>query len=493
VLESAEIGHSIDKTTYKNALPDLRAALLDRQAELKERAEVPLIVVIAGLDGAGKGDTVNVLHQWMDTRLMATHAFGKPTDDERARPFLWRYWCVLPPKGQAALIFDSWYSGPLYDRVYGRTGSEPFDNRLETITRFERMLVREGAVLLKFWFHLSKSAQKKRFQKLEKHPNTRYRVTKEDWDHFAHYDRLCHYAEQMLRQTSTAEAPWVLIEGENERYRNLSTGKALLDALEKGLAKRPPPEPHHESPPLLEPIDHLRIIDKLDLSQRMPKPKYEAELARLQAQLNKLVRSPKFRKRRSLVAVFEGNDAAGKGGSIRRVTQALDARQYKVMQVSAPSEDELAQPYLWRFVRQIPGYGQVTLFDRSWYGRVLVERVEQLTLAPDWLRAYAEINDFESELVEHGTVVVKFWLAISKEEQLERFQARERENFKRYKITAEDYRNRAKWGAYRDAASDMVERTSTELAPWTLVEANDKYFARVKVLRTLVEALEAAR
>ncbi|MFT3927980.1 MAG: polyphosphate:AMP phosphotransferase [Myxococcales bacterium] len=493
VLESAEIGHAIDKVTYKDALPELRAALLDRQAELKERAEVPLIVLVSGLDGAGKGETVNVLHQWLDTRLMATHAFGKPTDEERARPFLWRYWRVLPPKGSAALIFNSWYSTPLFNRVYDLSGPEPFDNALEAITRFERMLVREGAVLLKFWFHLSKKAQKKRLQKLERDPNTRWRVTNEDWDHFARYDGLRRCAEQMLRQTSTAEAPWIIVEGEDERYRNLATGKALLAAFEKGLAPKPPPEPHHESPPLFEPIDHLRIIDKLDLSQHLPKPEYEVELAQLQARLNKLVRAPKFFKKRALVAVFEGNDAAGKGGSIRRVTQALDARQYKVMQTAAPTEEERAQPYLWRFVRQIPGYGQITLFDRSWYGRVLVERVEALAAEPDWLRAYAEINDFETELVEHGTVVVKFWLSISKDEQLARFQAREQEDFKRYKITPDDYRNRAKWDAYRDAASDMVERTSTELAPWTLIEANDKYFARVKVLRTLVEALEAAK
>ena len=493
VLESAEIGHSIDKAAYKKAVPALRAALLDRQAELKQRAEVPLIVIVSGLDGAGKGETVNVLHQWLDTRLMTTHAFGKPTDEERARPPLWRYWRVLPPKGRAALIFNSWYREPVYHHVYGRMGPEPFDNALEAITRFERMLVREGAVLLKFWFHLSKAAQKRRFQTLERDPNTRYRVTKEDWDHFARYDHFRRCAEQMLRQTSTAEAPWIIVEGEDERYRNLATGNALLAAFERGLAPKPPPRPHHESPPLLEPIDHKRILDTLDLRQSLPKKEYEAELAQLQARLNKLVRRSRFRKRQSLVVAFEGNDAAGKGGSIRRITQALDARQYTVMQTAAPTEEERAQPYLWRFWRQVPGYGQVTLYDRSWYGRVLVERVEKLTEEEDFMRAYAEINDFESELVEHGAIVVKFWLAISKEEQLARFKAREQENFKRYKITAEDYRNRANWDAYKEAASDMVERTSTELAPWTLVEANDKYFARVKVLRTLVAALEAAR
>ena len=302
VLESAEIGHSIDKAAYKEAVPSLRAALLDKQAELKERADVPLIVIVSGMDGAGKGETVNVLHEWLDTRLMSTHAFGKPTDEERARPPLWRYWRVLPPKGRAALIFNSWYRDPLLDRAYGRIGPEPFDNTLETITRFERMLVREGAVLLKFWFHLSKERQKKRFRTLERDPNTRFRVTKEDWEHFARYDKLRRCAEQMLRQTSTAEAPWIIVEGEDAHYRNLATGKALLAAFERGLAPKPPARPHHESPPLLEPIDHVRIIDKLDLGQSLSKKEYEAELPRLQARLNKLVRASTFRKQRSLVA-----------------------------------------------------------------------------------------------------------------------------------------------------------------------------------------------
>jgi polyphosphate kinase 2 (PPK2 family) len=217
VLESAEIGHALDKATYKRALPKLRAALLERQYELKERAEVPVIVLIAGLDGAGKGDTVNVLHEWLDTRLMSTHAFGKPTDEERARPPHWRYWKVLPPKGRSALFFNAWYQAPLFSRVYGELGADPFDHALEAVNRFERVLVREGAIILKFWFHLSKTAQRKRLKSLERDPRTRFRVTKEDWAHYARYDKFRHCAEQMLRTTSTAEAPWIIVEGEDDR------------------------------------------------------------------------------------------------------------------------------------------------------------------------------------------------------------------------------------------------------------------------------------
>jgi AMP-polyphosphate phosphotransferase len=197
-------------------------------------------------------------------------------------------------------------------------------------------------------------------------------------------------------------------------------------------------------------------------------------------------------KRVAVVALFEGNDAAGKGGALRRVTSALDARLYDTIPVGAPSEEERAQPYLWRFWRRLPRLGRFAFFDRSWYGRVLVERVEGLAAAPDWVRAYAEINDFEQALARHGTVLVKYWLAISKDEQLRRFRERERVAFKRFKITPEDWRNRKKWDAYEQAVCDMVERTSTSIAPWMLVEANNKYYARIKVLKVLCEALEDA-
>ena len=189
---------------------------------------------------------------------------------------------------------------------------------------------------------------------------------------------------------------------------------------------------------------------------------------------------------------FEGADAAGKGGAIRRVSGALDARQYLIVPVAAPTDEERAHPYLWRFWRNIPSLGGITIFDRSWYGRVLVERVEKLCAPADWMRAYDEINQFEEQLTKGGAIVVKFWLQISKEEQLKRFRERQRTAFKQFKITTEDWRNRKKWDAYERAVCDMVDRTSTELAPWTLVEAEDKRYARVKILKTIVERIERA-
>ena len=352
------------------------------------------------------------------------------------------------------------------------------------------MLTDEGALVVKFWFHLAKDAQKKRLTALQKDPKTRWRVTKFDWERYGLYDKFRKVSEHTLRETSTAEAPWIVVEGADARYRNLTVGKTLLEALRKHLDNTAKPLARSIAP-LQSRIDELDVLDRLDMSQKIIKKKFETELEKYQGKLALLTRHPKFSKI-SVIAVFEGSDAGGKGGAIRRITGALDARHYRIVAVAAPTEEERAQPYMWRFWRHVPHLGRVTIFDRSWYGRVLVERVENFCSEVDWMRAYSEINDFEEQLTESGAVVLKFWLAITKEEQLRRFKEREKIGFKRFKITEEDWRNREKWDAYERAVCDMVDRTSTEIAPWTLVEANDKNFARIKILKTLCQRIEAA-
>jgi polyphosphate:AMP phosphotransferase len=297
--------------------------------------------------------------------------------------------------------------------------------------------------------------------------------------------------EHLLRETSTAEAPWYVVEGTDERYRYLTVGKILLKAMRSTLAAKPVVRKRASAPPAPSVIDNVKLIRDLDLSQKLDADDYSAELEKFQGRLAKLTRHKQFAKH-SLILVFEGVDAAGKGGAIRRVTGALDARQYVTVPIAAPNDEERAHPYLWRFWKNVPPRGGITIFDRSWYGRVLVERVEGLCSVSDWMRAYGEINQFEEQLVEDGAVIVKVWLQISQKEQLARFKARERTSFKRFKITTEDWRNRKKWHAYERAVSDMVNRTSTEIAPWTLVEAEDKYFARIKVLKTIVGRLKDA-
>jgi polyphosphate:AMP phosphotransferase len=489
MFESAELGHTIDKETFKKEVPVLRAALLDVQFDVLQKKEFPVVILISGVDGSGKGETINLLYSWMDPRHISTLSFAAPSDEEISRPPMWRYWRALPPKGKIGIFAGSWYSQPITDRISGEMRQSELDERLDDINRFEAMLVNEGALVLKFWFHLSKDGQKKRLKALEKDPRTAWRVTPESYDRLKTYDKLQDVAGHVLRVTNTAKAPWIIVEGTDDAYRSLTVGHIVLEAMKRRLV-----QPHQEvpvAPPIIHSIDQKNVLSELDLGQRLGKKDYEDELARYQGRLAELVRDPRFTGKHSLVLVFEGSDAAGKGGSIRRVATAMDARQYQIIPIAAPTEEERAQPYLWRFWRHLPRKGRVAIFDRSWYGRVLVERVEGFCSEADWLRAYAEINDFEHQMAAAGTVVIKFWLQISAEEQLRRFQERQDTEFKRFKITDEDWRNRERWDDYVGAVCDMVDRTSTGLAPWTLVEANDKNFARVKVIKTICQRLEA--
>lgn len=490
MFESAELGHKIDKDTFKEEVPKLRAALLDVQYDVLQKKEFPVVILISGVDGSGKGETINLLYSWMDPRHISTLAFSAPSDEEAARPTMWRYWRALPAKGKVGIFAGSWYSQPIADRITGNMRRSELDERLDDINRFEAMLVNEGALVLKFWFHLSKDAQKQRLKALEKDPHTAWRVTQASYDRLKTYDKLQEVAGHVLRVTNTAKAPWIIVEGTDDAYRSLTVGQIVLEAMKRRLQQ--PLQQVPVAPPITHSIDRKNVLSELDLTQKLGKKDYESQLAKYQSRLSELVRDPRFTGKHSLVLVFEGSDAAGKGGSIRRLGAAMDARQYQIIPIAAPTEEERAQPYLWRFWRHLPRTGRVAIFDRSWYGRVLVERVEGFCSEADWLRAYAEINDFEHQLAEAGCIVVKFWLQISDDEQLRRFKERQDTEFKRFKITDEDWRNREKWDAYVTAVCDMVDRTSTGQAPWTLIEANDKNFARVKVLKTVCERLEAA-
>jgi polyphosphate:AMP phosphotransferase len=477
VFETANLHHRIGKSAYRREEAALREQLLEAQYDLKKNGSFAVLILIAGVQGSGRGETVNLLNEWMDPRHIVTHAFPEPTQEERERPEQWRYWKALPPEGRIGVFFGAWHAGPIMRRVKGDTSDSQFAQEIAQVSRLEKMLCDEGMLLLKYWFHVTKKKQQKRLEQAREKPE-------------APYQKFVAVSEAFLRRTSTAQAPWIIIPGTQAHYRDLTLGRHLRTALRERLDAKPDARAAAgRTPPLLAPDARLNILRALTLDQPLSKAAYKPELARWQARLNLLSRKRSFGSM-AVVAVFEGNDAAGKGGAIRRVTRALDARLYHTVSVAAPTEEERAQPYLWRFWRQVPGRGRFTLFDRSWYGRVLVERIEGFAAEPDWMRAYSEIDDFEQDLVRNRIVVVKFWLAISKEEQLKRFRAREKTRFKHFKITPEDWRNRKKWAAYEQAACDMVDRTSTAVAPWTLVEANNKYYARIKVLKTLCEAIE---
>jgi AMP-polyphosphate phosphotransferase len=489
MFESAEVGSQIKKAEYKREAPQVRTALLAAQKRLAE-ARLSVVLVVGGVEGGGKSETVNLLLEWMDARGIRVHAPWEPTDEERERPPMWRFWRLLPPERRMGIFFGSWYSMPIVDRVFNRSDDNQFGQSLDRIVEFERMLSREETLIVKFWMHLSKKAQQKRLKQLEKNPETRWRVSKMDWEFFKKYDKFRRVSEHAVRRTSTAEAPWNVIEGADERYRNLTVTRTLLAALEERLRavetkKRLKPVPDRPKPKA------INVINQLDLGKKISDRHFERELLHWQGHIN-LKSRHLYEQKQSLLVVFEGPDAAGKGGAIRRLTSAMDARNYEVISVAAPTDEETAHPYLWRFWRHLPRRGRVTIFDRSWYGRVLVERIEGFCSRDDWQRAYAEINAFEEQITDFGAVLIKFWLAVSPEEQLRRFKDREITPYKQYKLTEEDWRNREKWDAYVAAACDMIERTSTESAPWVLVEANDKNYARLKVLKTVAKALDQA-
>jgi AMP-polyphosphate phosphotransferase len=492
MFEAAELGRTISKSKYDAELPRLRSALLQAHFALKD-TRAPVIIIVSGADGAGKGEVVHRLNEWLDPRGVETHAFWQSSDEEGERPRYWRFWRALPARGRVGILFGSWYTEPIIRRVHGDTKNSQLDIELDRIAFFEKMLADDHAVIIKLWFHLAKKAQRKRLKDLEADPKTHWRVLPSDWKHYKLYEEFTRVSERAIRRTDAGHAPWHLIEAVDRRYRELTAGQIVLKAIQDRLKSLPPAKasPVPAKGPARKGGRSVTILDHVNLRQQLGEREYHQQLEKFQGRLSRLAWAA-WEKKIATVAMFEGWDAAGKGSAIRRVTEAIDPRLYRIVPIAAPTDEERAHHYLWRFWRHLPRAGRFTIFDRSWYGRVLVERVEGFAREEEWKRAFLEINDFEEQLAQHGTVLAKFWIHISKDEQLRRFKQREEVAFKRYKITAEDWRNRERWDAYKAAVNDMVAHTSTEFAPWTLVAGNDKKFARVQILKTFCKHLEAA-
>ncbi len=491
MFEAAEVGRKIAKKEYDAREPQLHTELLAVQRELRA-SELSVIIVVSGVEGAGKGEVVNRLDEWLDARGIQTFAFWDETDEERERPRFWRFWRSLPPRGSIGILFGSWYTQPIIDRVFGRLDEAAFERELNRIVEFERTLSLDGALVVKFWFHLSKAGQQKRLEQDIK-DGVKSLDTALVKRYSKRYDKFAHVSEQAIRLSDSGVCPWYVVEAEDARYRDLTVGSTLLAAMKHRLqqAQAPRSNEHGNAVAPDAAAAQVTILDTVDLSSTIAAKPYARRLLELQRSLRALTWKA-HRARRHTIVVFEGWDAAVKGGAIRRATAAMDARLFRVISIAAPTDEEKAQHYLWRFWRHLPRAGYITIYDRSWYGRVLVERVEGFAREDVWRRAYLEINQFEAQLVEHGTILLKFWLHLSPDEQLRRFKERERIPWKQHKITQEDWRNREKWSAYEAAVNDMVSHTSTECAPWTLVPGNDKQFARVEVLDTMCRRLKEA-
>lgn len=489
MLEVSEVGNKVGKAEYKAAIPDLRAGLISAQYDLHE-ADFPVIIWIAGDDRLAANALVNRLNEWMDSRFVDTRVFGEPTEEEHQRPALWRLWRALPPKGRPA-IFVGGLMRAAGQLAEGEIGEPEFSMWLRHVSQLQNILVADGALILKFFLHTPAKIQKKKLKEAEKHPELGWQVDQRDWAALDSLGPVLPIAERILRETSVSGAPWTIVESTDDRYRDLTVARTILSAITTRLA-----QPRHAAPAPAETVfgaadTQAEVLSGIDLSQKIDRNQYRKQLAKQQGKLRKL--SIEARKRGiGTVLAFEGWDAAGKGGVIRRVTAALEAGDYRVVPVAAPTAEEHRYHYLWRFWRDIPAAGKVVIFDRTWYGRVLVERLEGFASPAEWQRAYEEINDFEAQLVERGYYVAKFWLHISPEEQLARFKAREETAYKKHKITEEDYRNREKWDEYVTAVDQKILRTTTEGANWHVIPANNKWFARIATLKAINKGLARA-
>ncbi len=486
MLEVSEVGNKITKADYNAAIPELRVGLINAQYDLRN-ADFPVIIWVAGDDRLGANALVNRLNEWMDSRYADTRVFAEPTEEEAQRPQLWRLWRSLPPKGRAS-IFVGGLMRAASMRAEAEIDEPAFSIWLRHIANMQRALVADGALILKFFLHTPARAQRKNMKKAQRHPELGWQVERRDWAALDAMGPVLPIAERILRETSGPGAPWSIVESTDARYRDLTVAHTILAALTTRLAQESRPAPSLPVSVFGDIDAEADVLSGVDLSRMLSKERYRRQLAKQQAKLHGL--ASEARKRGlSTVLAFEGWDAAGKGGVIRRITGALEAGDYRVIPVAAPSEEERKFHYLWRFWRDLPQAGKFMIFDRTWYGRVLVERLEGFADPAEWQRAYDEINDFESQLVDRGLFVAKFWLHISPEEQLARFKDREDTPYKAHKMTAEDYRNRERWGEYVKAVDQMVLRTTSGGARWNVIPAEDKRYARVATLKAVNKGL----
>lgn len=489
MLEKIDLTKSLKKKEYKKRMVKLESKIAFLQRELKNLG-VPVMIVFEGFGAAGKGTQINRLIQALDPRGFTVYSTDAETKDEKMHPFLWRFWTKTPEKGRIAVFDRSWYRKLLVDRYEKKTSKKEIPIILEEISSFEKQLTDGGTLVMKFFLDISEREQKKRFHKLMEKKATSWRVSDKDLDRNKHFQDYLEMADEMLTKTDSDYAPWTIVEAEDDRYATVKILSTVAAAFEDRYKKE------KESKKKEREVDgrfdkselNDSVLKKVDLSKKMEEKAYEKRLDELQKKL-RLLHGKLYAKRIPVVLAFEGWDAGGKGGAIKRLTNALDPRGYTVNPTSSPNDIERAHHYLWRFWTKMPKDGHIAIFDRTWYGRVMVERIEGFCTTQDWQRAYKEINQMK-QLVNHGAVVLKFWLHIDKEEQARRFQDRQDNPEKSWKITDEDWRNREKWDLYEKAVDEMLVRTSTADAPWIIVEGNDKLYARIKVLETVVNALE---
>ena len=505
MLEKVDLTMKMEKSEYKAKMTALKLQMGKLQRQCKEMG-LPIMIVFEGFDAAGKGMQIGKLIQSLDPRGFEVFTVKEETKEEAMHPFLWRFWTKTPPRGRMAVYDGSWYFKVLSDRFEKKMRESEIENCYRSICSFEKQITEDGTLLIKLFLDIDQKEQKKRFDKLMESKDTAWRVTKADLKKNEKYDQYQDMIEEMLQRTDTEYAPWTIVEATDRRYATVKIYTVITQMLTAGIDNRRREIARETAAEVIreaekEASENRSLMDgatkgfqesvlaKVDLSLCCDRKTYRKKLKEYQKKIEKL-HGELYQKRIPVVIGFEGWDAAGKGGAIKRLTEKMDARGYVVNPTAAPNDLEKAHHYLWRFWKNMPKDGHIAIFDRTWYGRVMVERIEGFCTQEEWKRAYKEINDMEKDLADAGAVVLKFWMQIDKKEQEKRFRQRQENPEKQWKITEEDWRNREKWEQYEEAVNEMLIRTSTEYAPWIVVEGNDKYYARLKVLETVIDALE---
>ncbi|MBC7086544.1 MAG: polyphosphate:AMP phosphotransferase [Methanomethylovorans sp.] len=487
MLENIDLSVSMSKEEYKTRIDDLYIRIGELQREAWKMA-IPIIIVFEGWHASGMAEIINRCIIGLNPMGFRYHVTTKPTYEEEKKPLFWRFWRDIPAYGSIGIFDRSWYSRTVIEYLDRKGDKDKIERCVKKINVFERQLSDDGYLLIKFFMHISKEEQQKRLFEYKK-KGIPLCVVDEELDYFNEYDNYKSVVDKIIECTHTEYAPWTIIEAEEFNHATVKVLSTAINMIESRTIRRNNLHFSSQRTKLTSYSACAPKISEVDLSQKIEQDEYEEKKDYYQERLGEL-QYKLFRKKIPLIVVFEGWDASGKGGNIRRIVKKMDPRLYTVEAVGVPNDLEKSYHYLWRFYKKIPEAGHIAIFDRSWYGRVLVERVEAFSTEEQWKRAYNEINEFEEILADFGTIIVKFWLHIDKKEQLRRFENRENTPYKKWKITPDDWRNREKWDAYLEAADEMLSRTHTNYAPWTIIEANDKKYARIKILRNLVENIE---
>jgi len=488
MLDKVDLKQSMPQADFESKAPELENDLAKLQRDLRGKG-VPMAIVFEGWDMIGMGYVINRIMHPLDKRGLDYHFMGEPCEEELERPFLYRFAMKIPSRGRIAIYDKSWYSRAIIERgIKGKR--ESVDPRLiEQMTRFERQLHEDGTVIVKLFLHVSWKEKMRLLETLDEDLIESWGFSRKKLEDHKLHKRAIRKMERVLEETDCEYAPWNVVEAEDRNFATFKIMSILRAEMERALERSGTVGTGDEY--LIDEREIMSTIrENVDLNKKVKKDHYERKLVECQARLREL-QTEIFMNKKPMIVVFEGWDAAGKGGNISRLTRSLNPRTYSVVPIQAPTDMEKGYHYLRRFMEKIPSRGHITIFDRSWYGRVMVERVEGFASEEEWRRAYREINEFEEMLTQEGWAIIKFWLEIDKEEQLRRFEKRRANPDKVWKITDEDWRNRDSWDAYSSAVDEMLLRTSTTYAPWVIVEANDKPFARLKVLETVIDGMEA--